>query len=72
LTGSDRLAGAKRARSAFLEDILRQSLRERPRAQPGARDIELINRPAEWLNRDAEDGLEDQARDEGWVKFSRP
>ena len=37
------------------------------RAQPGARDIELINRPAERLNRDAEDGLniEDQARGEG-------
>jgi len=54
LSGSDRLAGTKPARSAFIEDILRQCLRERPRSRNQARAIELLNRGAERLNRDAE------------------
>jgi len=61
LTGIDRLAGRKQSRSAFIEDVLRQYLRERARAQRDARDIEIINRHAQELNRDALDGLEDQA-----------
>jgi metal-responsive CopG/Arc/MetJ family transcriptional regulator len=61
LTGIDRMAGSKQSRSAFIEGVLRQYLRERERAQRDARDIGLINRHAKRLNRDAEDGLEDQA-----------
>ena len=64
LTGIDRLAGSKRSRSAFIEDILRRYLREQVKAARDARDIKLINRHAERLNRNAEDGLEDQAPNE--------
>jgi metal-responsive CopG/Arc/MetJ family transcriptional regulator len=64
LTGIDRIAGEKRSRSAFIEDVLRQYLRERVKAARDARDIEIINRNVKRLNRDAEDGLEDQAPEE--------
>ena len=64
LTGIDRLAGSKQSRSAFIEDVLRQYLRERVKAVRDARDVEIINRHAKRLNRDAEDGLEDQAPEE--------
>jgi metal-responsive CopG/Arc/MetJ family transcriptional regulator len=64
LTGIDRLAGSKRSRSAFIEDVLRQYLQERVKAARDARDVEIINRHAKRLNRDAEDGLEDQAPEE--------
>lgn len=55
------MAGPKKSRSAFIEAVLQQYLRERTRAQRDARDVEIINRNAERLNRDAEDGLEYQA-----------
>jgi len=61
LTGIDRIAGSKQSRSAFIEMVLQQYLRDRARAQRDARDIELINRHAEQLNRDALDSLEYQA-----------
>jgi metal-responsive CopG/Arc/MetJ family transcriptional regulator len=61
LKGIDRLAGSKQSRSAFIETVLQQYLRQRARAQRDARDMEIINRNTERLNRDAEDGLEDQA-----------
>jgi metal-responsive CopG/Arc/MetJ family transcriptional regulator len=64
LTGIDRLAGSKRSRSAFIEDVLRQYLQERVKAARDARDVEIINRHAKRLNRDAEDGLEDQVPEE--------
>ena len=64
LTGIDRLAGSKQSRSAFIDDVLRQYLRERVKAVRDARDVEIINRHAKRLNRDAEDGLEDQAPEE--------
>lgn len=64
LTGIDRVAGARQSRSAFIEAVLLKYLRDRARAQRDARDIEIINRHAESLNRDAEDGLEDQAPEE--------
>ncbi|HME36603.1 MAG TPA: hypothetical protein VKF84_15305 [Candidatus Sulfotelmatobacter sp.] len=64
LTGIDRVAGSGQSRSAFIETILQQYLQQRKRAQRDARDIELINRHAAELNRDAEDGLEDQAPEE--------
>lgn len=58
----DKLSGSKRSRSAFIEAVLSRYLQERIRAQRDARDLELINRNAEQLNRDATDGLELQAR----------
>jgi len=61
LKSIDRLAGSKQSRSAFIEGVLQQYLRQRERAQRDARDIEIINRNAEQLNRDALDALEYQA-----------
>ena len=64
LSGIDRLSGSKRSRSAFIDDILRQYLRDRVRAERNARDVAIINRYAKELNADAEDGLDEQAPDE--------
>lgn len=61
LTGIDRIAGSRQSRSAFIEAVLQQYLKERARAQRDARDLAIINRNAEQLNRDALDGLEYQA-----------
>jgi metal-responsive CopG/Arc/MetJ family transcriptional regulator len=61
LKGIDRIAGKKQSRSAFIEEVLLQYLRQRARAQRDAREVEIINRHAEQLNRDALDGLEYQA-----------
>ncbi len=61
LSGIDRIAGSKQSRSAFIEAVLARYLRERARAERGARDLAIINRNAERLNRDALDGLEYQA-----------
>ncbi len=57
----DRLAGSKNSRSAFIERILRNYIRERRRAALHTRDLALINRAAERLNREAADVLEYQA-----------
>lgn len=62
--GIDRIAGSKQSRSAFIEAVLQQYLRQRTRAQRDARDVEIINRNAARLNRDAEDGLDEQAPEE--------
>lgn len=64
LVGIDRLAGTKRSRSAVIEDILRQHIRDREKAERRARDLAILNRYADELNRDAEDSLEDQAPEE--------
>jgi metal-responsive CopG/Arc/MetJ family transcriptional regulator len=61
LAGIDRIAGSKQSRSALIESVLEQYLKERKRAQRDARDLAIINRNAEQLNRDAVDGLEGQA-----------
>jgi metal-responsive CopG/Arc/MetJ family transcriptional regulator len=61
LTRIDRIAGAKQSRSAFIEAVLTQYLRQRARSQREAREVEIINRNAEQLNRDALDSLEYQA-----------
>jgi hypothetical protein len=61
LAGIDQIAGSTQSRSAFIESVLREHLRARERAASDARDLEIINRNARRLNRDAEDGLELQA-----------
>lgn len=60
----DRIAGTKRSRSAVIEDVLRQFLREQARAERRARDIAILNKHADGLNRNALDGLEEQAPEE--------
>jgi len=64
LTGIDHFAGPSQSRSAFIEDVLRQYLRERAKAERRARDLAILNRYANELNQDAEDGLDDQAPEE--------
>jgi metal-responsive CopG/Arc/MetJ family transcriptional regulator len=57
LAGIDRLAGSKQSRSAFIEAVLAQYLRQQARAQVEARDLELINTHADELNEEVEDVL---------------
>jgi metal-responsive CopG/Arc/MetJ family transcriptional regulator len=61
LTGIDRVVGSTQSRSAYIESVLREHFRQKARVQRDARDLAIINRNAVSLNRDAEDGLEDQA-----------
>jgi metal-responsive CopG/Arc/MetJ family transcriptional regulator len=61
LKGVDRIAGSKQSRSAFIEAVLRRHLLEQARAQRDRRDLEILNRNAERLSREAEDALEHQA-----------
>jgi metal-responsive CopG/Arc/MetJ family transcriptional regulator len=61
LTGIDRVVGSKQSRSAFIEAVLREYLRQRARAQVEARDLELINRHADELAAEVEDVLRYQA-----------
>lgn len=64
LRGIDRLAGRNISRSAFIEDVLQQHLREQVKAERRARDLAILNKYADELNADAKDGLEDQATEE--------
>jgi metal-responsive CopG/Arc/MetJ family transcriptional regulator len=64
LTAIDRLAGSKQSRSAFIERVLREYLRQRARAVVQARDLERINAAAEQLNTEAADVMEYQASGE--------
>jgi len=61
LTAIDRLAGSKQSRSAFIERVLREFLRERARAAVQARDLERINTAAQRLNAEAAEVMEYQA-----------
>ncbi len=64
LTAIDRLAGSKQSRSAFIERVLREFLRERARAAVQARDLERINAAAQRLNAEAAEVMEYQASGE--------
>ena len=66
LAAIDRLAGSKQSRSAFIERVLREFVRERARVLVQAKDQERINAAAHRLNAEANDVLEYQAsgRDE--------
>jgi metal-responsive CopG/Arc/MetJ family transcriptional regulator len=57
LAAIDRLAGAKQSRSAFIEAVLAQHLRQQARAQIEARDLDLINKAADDLSEEVEDVL---------------
>lgn len=61
LTGIDRMSGSKKSRSAFIESVLQQYLKEHARAQIEARDLEALNRAAKELAPEIEEVLRDQA-----------
>ena len=58
----DRLAGPKRSRSSFVEQILREFVEQREQARRNAADIAAINRHAAELNAVLNDALFFQAR----------
>jgi metal-responsive CopG/Arc/MetJ family transcriptional regulator len=64
LTGIDHLAGSKKSRSAVIEHVLRQYLREQAHLRVQARDVELMNRHADEFNREVADVLDYQVLDE--------
>jgi metal-responsive CopG/Arc/MetJ family transcriptional regulator len=68
LAGIDRVAGSKQSRSAFIESVLREYLKEQVKAERSARDLAILNKYAKELNEDALDGLDDQAAEseEDW------
>jgi metal-responsive CopG/Arc/MetJ family transcriptional regulator len=57
----DRSAGSRASRSAFIENVLREYFKARMRNALNARDVELINAHADYLNREMEDVLRYQA-----------
>jgi len=61
LAAIDRLAGTKHSRSAVIERVLRQYLREQAKAAAEARDLALLNDAADRLNMEAADVLDYQA-----------
>ena len=63
LAGIDRLAGSKRSRSAFIDDVLRKYLREREREARRTRELAVLNKFADEMNTEAEDVLRYQAPD---------
>jgi metal-responsive CopG/Arc/MetJ family transcriptional regulator len=57
----DQIIGASGSRSAFIEKVLKDHLRDAERQAIEQRDIELINANADYLNREMEDVLRYQA-----------
>jgi metal-responsive CopG/Arc/MetJ family transcriptional regulator len=57
----DKLIGERASRSAYIEKVLSDHLREEERQAIQQRDMELINANAEYLNREAMDVLRYQA-----------
>jgi hypothetical protein len=56
----DRQIGAEGSRSAFIEMVLSDHFPKLAREEIGARDLILINANADRLNREMEEGLQDQ------------
>jgi metal-responsive CopG/Arc/MetJ family transcriptional regulator len=71
LSGIDRVAGSKQSRSAFIEAVLLQYLREEKKATRDAHEVELINRHADELNAEVEDVLRYQVLPSGEPDDSR-
>jgi metal-responsive CopG/Arc/MetJ family transcriptional regulator len=57
----DKLIGEGASRSAFIEKVLSEHLRDSERQALHKRDFELINANADYLNREMEDVLRYQA-----------
>ena len=64
LAGIDRVAGSKYSRSALIDHVLRQYLKNRAKAAIQRRDLELINASSDELNAEAEDALDYQVSEE--------
>jgi metal-responsive CopG/Arc/MetJ family transcriptional regulator len=56
----DKLIGERASRSAFIEKVLKDYLRDAEREAIQQRDMELINAAADRLNAEAKEVLEDQ------------
>jgi len=56
----DRMIGEGASRSAYIEKVLRDHLRDEEREAAGQRDLELINAAADRLNAEMEEVLADQ------------
>lgn len=61
LAGIDQALDGKGSRSAFIEDVLRQYLKQKAREERNKRDLAILNRYAAELNAQAEDLLDYQA-----------
>jgi Arc/MetJ-type ribon-helix-helix transcriptional regulator len=57
----DKLVGERASRSAYIEKVLRDHLRDEALNAIHRRDLELINANADYLNREAMDVLRYQA-----------
>lgn len=57
----DRNVGKNGSRSEFLDNMAREYFKAKVREALNARDVELINRHADYLNREMEDVLRYQA-----------
>ena len=57
----DRRTGTKASRLAFIEEVLRAYLKEQARRAIHARDLELINANADYLNREMKTSLKYEA-----------
>jgi metal-responsive CopG/Arc/MetJ family transcriptional regulator len=56
----EQLDAATSNRSALIEDILKAHFKKLKKVERDARELELINANLDWLNKEAEDVLEDQ------------
>ena len=56
----DKLSGKNKNRSEFIEAAIRAYILERTRAEGNARDLDLINKSSDILNREAADVLDYQ------------
>jgi metal-responsive CopG/Arc/MetJ family transcriptional regulator len=57
----DRQVDSETSRSAFIETVLRDYLREKSRRALQAKDLQLLNAAADRLNREAEEVMEYQS-----------
>ena len=57
----DRNAGTKTSRSAFIEAVMREHLKEKVRRAINERDLQILNANADYFNREMEDVLRYQA-----------
>ena len=56
----DKLIGERASRSAYIEKVLRDHLRDEEREAAGQRDLEIINANADYFDREMEEVLKDQ------------
>ena len=57
----DRNAGSNTSRSAFIEAVMREYLKEKVRRAINERDLQILNANADYFNREMEDVLRYQA-----------